>query len=173
MFDGLDEGAGSVSKTIGDTPDFELQLIPSWIVFTAADNYRVSQYSRFKIKNNDPVPIVYRIRTRERSFPRFSTCHGFLEPNEEDEVYVLIPTSDYWPRDPAEYAGHRHKVVIENLTVPKDTGKPKNKNEASAISSMIFKTTPPLTRMYTKLSILLPKIVEEKTSGTSTETQSA
>lgn len=50
-------------------------------------------------------------------------------------MYILIPSSDYWPRDPAEYAGRRHKVMIENLTVPMDAGKPKDKNEASAISS--------------------------------------
>lgn len=60
-----------------------------------------------------------------------------MEPNGEDELYILIPTSDYWPRDPAEYAGRRHKVVVENLTVPTDTYKPKDKSEASAISSKI------------------------------------
>ncbi|KAL3993702.1 MSP (Major sperm protein) domain family protein [Acanthocheilonema viteae] len=169
MLDRLNDSGSSENKAIGDTPDFEVQLIPSWIIFTAVDNYRVSQYARFKIRNNDPVPIVYRIRTRERSFPRFSTCHGFLEPNEEDEVCVLIPTSDYWPRDPSEYAGRRHKVMIENLTVPTDAGKPKDKNEASAISTMIFKATPPLTRMYTKLSLLLPKIIDDKTLETGTE----
>ncbi|VDM08854.1 unnamed protein product [Wuchereria bancrofti] len=170
MSDRSDDSNGLGSKTAGDTPDFEVQLIPSWIVFTAIDNYRISQYASFKIKNNDPIPIVYRIRTRERSFPRFSKCHGYLEPNEEDEVYILIPTSDYWPRDPAEYAGRRHKVVVENLTVPMNAFKPKNKNEASAISMMIFKATPPLTRMYTKLNILLPKIVDDNTSETNTET---
>ncbi|CAG9535161.1 unnamed protein product [Cercopithifilaria johnstoni] len=166
MFDRSDDIISSwENKATGDTPDFEVQLIPSWIVFTAADNYRVSQYARFKIRNIDPVPIVYRIRTRERSFPRFSTCHGFLESNEEDEVYILIPTADNWPRDATEYAGRRHKVVVENLTAPTDIGKPKDKNEASAIATMIFKATPPLTRMYTKLNLLLPKIPE-----TSTET---
>ncbi|KAK6102951.1 hypothetical protein QQG55_10530 [Brugia pahangi] len=170
MFDGLDESNSLESKTAGDTPDFEVQLIPSWIIFTAIDNYQIPQYASFKIKNSDPIPIVYRIRTRERSFPRFSKCHGYLEPNEEDEVYILIPTSDYWPRDPAEYAGRRHKVVVENLTVPMNICKPKNKNEASATSTMIFKATPPLTRMYTKLNILLPKIVDNNSSETSTET---
>ncbi|MCP9257475.1 Major sperm protein [Dirofilaria immitis] len=166
MFERSDDGSNSMNKILGDTPEFEVQLIPSWIIFTAVDNYRTSQYARFKIRNNDPVPIIYRIRTKERSFPRFSTCHGYLEPNAEDEVYILIPASDCWPRDPVEYAGHRHKVMIENLTFPKDAIKPKNKNEASAISMMIFKTTPPLTRMYTKLNILLPKIIEDKTPET-------
>ncbi|VDO39227.1 unnamed protein product, partial [Onchocerca flexuosa] len=122
-----------------------------------------------QIKNNDPVPIVYRIRTKERSFPRFSTCHGYLEPNEEDEVCILIPNSDHWPRNPTEYAGYRHKVMIENLTFPKDALKPNNKDEASAISMVIFKATPPLTRMYTKLNILLPKVIEDKIPETSTE----
>ncbi|EFO16487.1 hypothetical protein LOAG_12020 [Loa loa] len=163
MLSGIDDNSSIENKLAGNTPDFEVQLIPSWIVFTAVDNYRISQYATFKIKNNDPVPIVYRIRTRERSFPRFSICHGYLEPNEEDQVYILIPTSDCWPRDPIDYAGRRHKVVVENLTFPKDACKPKNKNEASAISMMIFKATPPMTRMYAKLNILLPKVVEDKT----------
>lgn len=105
-----------------------------WFLFVFHEFWKFSK-DHTQIRNNDPVPIVYRIRTRERSFPRFSTCHGFLEPNEEDEVYVLLPASDYWPRDPIEYAGRRHKVLIENLTVPTDTAKPKDKNEASAISS--------------------------------------
>ncbi|VDK72633.1 unnamed protein product [Litomosoides sigmodontis] len=165
MLDGSDSSGSSESKTVGDTPDFEVYSD----LFEVRGLHKIPK-NLVQIRNNDPVPIVYRIRTRERSFPRFSTCHGFLQPNEEDEVCVLIPSSDYWPRDPAEYAGRRHKVVVENLTVPVDAGKPKDKNEASAISAMIFKATPPLTRMYTKLSILLPKIIDNKSTERSTET---
>lgn len=46
----MSDGGGSENMITGDTPDFEVQLIPSWIVFTAADNYRISQYARFKVK---------------------------------------------------------------------------------------------------------------------------
>lgn len=35
---------------------------------------------------------------------------------------------------------------------------------------MIFKATLPLKRMYTKLNLLLPKITEDKTPETSTQT---
>uniref|UniRef100_A0A915PTN7 Major sperm protein n=1 Tax=Setaria digitata TaxID=48799 RepID=A0A915PTN7_9BILA len=191
MRDRSDDNCNSIdSKVLGDTPEFELQLIPSWIVFTATDNYKTAQYTRFKVRNNDSTPVVYRLRTKERSFPRFSACHGYLEPDEEDEIHILIPASDHWPRDPAEFAGHQHKVMIENLTVPKSEWKPKDKNEASAISGekviriflklflliaslvMIFKSTPPLTRMYTKLNILLPKIKEETTPESATDISS-
>lgn len=87
-----------------------------------------------QIRNVDPTPIVYRIRTRERLFPRLSKCHGYLEANEEDTIDMIVPASDHWPRDSTEYAGRRHKIMIENLTVPLETNKPNDKNEAVAIS---------------------------------------
>lgn len=49
MFNGRDESSSSENKGAGDTPDFEVQLIPSWIVFTANDNYQISQYTSFKV----------------------------------------------------------------------------------------------------------------------------
>lgn len=49
MFDEPRSSGSSENKTVGDTPDFEVQLIPSWIIFTANDDYRTSQYARFKV----------------------------------------------------------------------------------------------------------------------------
>lgn len=92
------------------------------------------------MRNSDPVPVVYRLRTKDRSFPRFSKCHGYLEPNNSDEITVVIPSAESWPRDPAEFAGRRHRVVVENLTVPPGLVKPNNARDASSFSG----TNPPL-----------------------------
>lgn len=40
-----------VKQVPGDTPDCEIQLIPSWIVFSAEDSYRTAQYASFKVKH--------------------------------------------------------------------------------------------------------------------------
>ncbi|VDN04474.1 unnamed protein product [Thelazia callipaeda] len=149
-------------RNLGETPEFELQLIPSWLVFSADTNYIDDQFACFKIRNNNPVPIVYRLRTKERCFPRFSSCHGYLEAHGEEEICVTIPSALDWPRDPVEYAGRRHKVVVENLVVSGRTLKPKSKREAYGVSILIFRATPPFIRMYTKLNIILPKVAKER-----------
>uniref|UniRef100_A0A915C5H9 Major sperm protein n=1 Tax=Parascaris univalens TaxID=6257 RepID=A0A915C5H9_PARUN len=147
-------------RRAGGSPDYELALTPPWIIFSAEDSYTRPQYSYITIQNIESVAVVYRIRTKDRSFPRFSRCHGYLPAGGSDEVTIVIPTSEHWPRDPAEFAGKHHKVLIENLTVPPHTTPPTNPDSASALSRRIFKSTPPLTRMYCKLNFILPKLVE-------------
>uniref|UniRef100_A0A914RPU2 Uncharacterized protein n=1 Tax=Parascaris equorum TaxID=6256 RepID=A0A914RPU2_PAREQ len=75
---------------------------------------------------------------KDRSFPRFSRCHGYLPAGGSDEVTIVIPTSEHWPRDPAEFAGKHHKVLIENLTVPPHTTPPTNPDVSSADEVTIY-----------------------------------
>lgn len=49
MCDGSNKNEALQIKTVGETPDFEVRLIPSWIIFTATDNYRTPQCARFKV----------------------------------------------------------------------------------------------------------------------------
>uniref|UniRef100_A0A915BIN8 Major sperm protein n=1 Tax=Parascaris univalens TaxID=6257 RepID=A0A915BIN8_PARUN len=149
-----------VKKAAASTPDCELILLPGWLIFTADDCYMKPQYAHFMIQNSESLPVVYRIRTKDRSFPQFSHCHGYLPPYGSEEITILITARGHWPREVNEYAGKRLKVLIENLTVPPYTTPPKNANAGAELSRIIFKSTPPLTRMYCKLNIILPKITD-------------
>ncbi|KHN82401.1 hypothetical protein Tcan_13323 [Toxocara canis] len=154
-----------LKKPIGGTPDYELVLIPGWLIFSAEDGYAKPQYAHFMIQNSESVPVVYRIRTKDRSFPQFSHCHGYLPPKGSDEITILITAREHWPRDVSEFAAKRHKVLIEHLTVPPYTTPPKNAYAAAELARIIFKMTPSLTRMYCKLNIILPKLADDR--GTS------
>ncbi|VDK49226.1 unnamed protein product [Anisakis simplex] len=79
--------------------------LPRWIVFSSEDSYSRPQYAIVTIKNVESFPVVYRIRTKDRSFPRFSRCHGYLSKGASEEITIMIPSSEHWPRDPIEFAG--------------------------------------------------------------------
>ena len=104
-----------------------------------------------------------------------SCCHGFLEPLQSVEVTVVIPSLDQWPGKSINYIGRRHKVVVESLVLPQEvslrypfivvfqTEKSLDRSEREKFCQKIFHNTAtklPLTRLYLKLSILLPKIEE-------------
>ncbi|KHN88409.1 hypothetical protein Tcan_07407 [Toxocara canis] len=154
----------SSARRGGGSPDYELSITPPWIIFSAEDSYMRPQYSYFTIQNIESVPVVYRIRTKDRSFPRFSHCHGYLSAGGTDQITMIVPTSEHWPRDPSEFAGKNHKVLIENLTVPPSTIPPTDADSAAELSRKIFKLTPPLTRMYCKLNYILPRLIATNTS---------
>ncbi|VDK46137.1 unnamed protein product [Anisakis simplex] len=176
----------SVKQACGGTPDYELTLLPGWLVFSADNHYTKAQYAHFMIQNNESVPVVYRIRTKDdfedRSFPQFSYCHGYLSPKGSDELTIFIPAKEHWPREVSDFAGRRHKVLIEHLTVPSSTTPPINASKmhknsqhivncwfakspknclqaAADLSRIIFKFTPALTRTYCKLNFILPKLL--------------
>jgi len=145
---------------LGTTPDQELLLRPKWLIFSAEDGYRNSQYSQFSITNTEEHPVAYRMRTRNANFPLLSHCHGFLEPLQSVEVTAIIPSVEHWPRDLSEFAGRRHKVVVESLRLPEDLEKPLDRYEREKLCRKIFHVTAskkPHTRIYLKLNILLPK----------------
>ncbi|KAI6196496.1 hypothetical protein M3Y94_01116500 [Aphelenchoides besseyi] len=161
---GKDESGKQEVLIVGSSPDVELLLRPRWIVFSAEDGYRRTQYATFMITNTEECVVAFRIRTRDRSFPMFSHCHGFLEPLQTLEVNCILPSVDQWPRDPVEYAGRRHKVVVESLILPDDTEKPLDGPTREIFCRKIFHNTAskmPLTRIYLKLNLLLPRIPDD------------
>ncbi|KAI6177923.1 Major sperm protein [Aphelenchoides fujianensis] len=156
--DGAQEGT-----VLGKTPDQELRLQPRWIVFSSEDAYRRNQFCPFTITNTEEHTVIFRIRTRDRTFPMFSHCYGWLEPLQSAEVTVMLPSADTWPRDPSEFAGRRHKIVVESLQLPEDVQKPADRPQRDALCRRVFHETAtkqPLTRVYVKLSLLLPRLME-------------
>jgi len=146
---------------IGTMPDQELLLSPKELIFSAEDGYRNSQYSQFSITNTENHPVAYRMRTRNANFPILNQCHGFLEPLQSVEITAIIPSVEQWPKDLSEFAGRRHKVLVESLRLPKDFGKPVDRCEREKLCRRIFHATAsknPHTRIYLKLEILLPKV---------------
>ncbi|VDM23719.1 unnamed protein product [Toxocara canis] len=133
-----------LKKPIGGTPDYELVLIPGWLIFSAEDGYAKPQYAHFMIQNSENLYRCCQLTIAsyalefvkkddelqgmkwDRSFPQFSHCHGYLPPKGSDEITILITAREHWPRDVSEFAAKRHKVLIEHLTVPPYTTPPKN-----------------------------------------------
>ncbi|KAH7723204.1 Protein DCT-9 [Aphelenchoides avenae] len=152
---------------LGDMPDNELLLQPRWLIFSSAKGYSKPQYGTFTITNRDNESVAFRLRLKERHFPKLSITCGILKPAESAEITVLIPTADQWPRDPLDYAGSRHKVLIESLFLPANwmslIGTAQN---AKSFCSRLFTDTnyhKPQTRLYTKLNFILPKVSDEWT----------
>uniref|UniRef100_A0AC34RKM4 Major sperm protein n=1 Tax=Panagrolaimus sp. JU765 TaxID=591449 RepID=A0AC34RKM4_9BILA len=151
---------------VGRTPDFEVLVTPKWLVFSGDEGYRRPQIGKVTLTNRDNETIIYRLRARDRLLIYFSTGYGILKPGQSKELTVIVTSSDQWHRDPNEYAGRRIRVVVENLFLPPEIDLPENPTKLVTICRKIFHSTAtlaPMTRLYTKFSLLLPKIPDDWT----------
>uniref|UniRef100_A0A7E4UQX8 F-box domain-containing protein n=1 Tax=Panagrellus redivivus TaxID=6233 RepID=A0A7E4UQX8_PANRE len=90
---------------------------------------------------------------------------GVIPTNGSVDIAVIVPPADQWHRDPNDFAGRRIRIVAENLLLPlsmKDV--PESQTRSNTLGRKLFHTTAtqaPLTRVYTKFNLLLPKIPED------------
>uniref|UniRef100_A0A914ZDG5 MSP domain-containing protein n=1 Tax=Panagrolaimus superbus TaxID=310955 RepID=A0A914ZDG5_9BILA len=161
-------GSGLIEKEnyVGRTPEFELVTSPKWIVFDGSDGYRRPQLSTVQLTNRDKEPVLFRLRGRDRAVMLFSNAYGIIPPESSTDITLIIPPAEQWHRDPNDFSGRRIRVVAENLLLPSDfpLPLPTSQTKITVLGRKLFHTTAtnaPLTRLYIKFNILLPKVPDD------------
>uniref|UniRef100_A0A7E4VCA0 Major sperm protein n=1 Tax=Panagrellus redivivus TaxID=6233 RepID=A0A7E4VCA0_PANRE len=150
---------------VGRAPENELKVTPRWLVYDGSDGYRRPQLNTVKLTNLDKEPVYFRLRGRDRAVMLCSIAYGVIPANGSVDITVIVPPADQWHRDPNDFAGRRIRIVAENLLLPlsmKDI--PESQTRINTLGRKLFHTTAtqaPLTRVYTKFNLLLPKIPED------------
>lgn len=136
-----------------------------WTIFDGSDGYRRPQIAKIHLLNRDNERVIFRLRGRDRAVMLFSNAYGIIEAHSSTVITLVIPPADQWHRDPNDFAGRRIRVVAENLLFPREFGMiPSTQTRINQIGKKIFQTTianAPLTRVYTKFNLLLPRIPDD------------
>lgn len=96
----------------------------------------------------------------------FSHAYGIIPPESSVDVTVIIPPAEQWHRDPNDFSGRRIRVVAENLLLPLGfpLPLPTLQSKITVLGRKIFHTTAtnaPLTRLYIKFNIFLPRVPDD------------
>lgn len=148
-------------------PDEELRPWPRWLIFTAEGGYQRPQVMRVQLRNTDDRrPVVFHVRTKEPRVPRIHPKAGLIEPGETAFLDVFVPAADHWPRDLASFVGRRHRVLVESAHPPMLADQPIGSPAAAAAdyAKRLFRSAPPVSTMYTFLSLWLPKFADNTTA---------